>query len=196
MVLYEAAQEGLAFSFPLEESADGLLHLYLFGVPSAAYLVHERREVAVLNVLVYLGTFLGVAVSLAHFLIPFPAAAMAEEHEDVLSFGSQTLRQFSVQYLNTPEHLFVGDVQTLERFDEDVAEAMVEGFLDAQYFRLAFLGEGTGEVLSHKSPPIPYYIIYKGESDVAQDIQEAKGQSCQEPHEVVFLLGSVLVHYC
>ena len=40
---------------------------------------------------------------------------------------------------------------------------------------------------------LPYYIIYKGKGDVAEQVEDAQRQSCQKPHEVVFLLCSVLV---
>ena len=36
---------------------------------------------------------------------------------------------------------------------------MVEGFLDADDFLFAFLGEGALEVLSDEPSSVPYYII-------------------------------------
>jgi hypothetical protein len=121
---------------------------------------------------------------------------MPQQHEDVLAFGSYPFWQLAVQDFHAAAHLFVRDVETLEGFDEDVAQVSVEGFLYAQDFLFALFGEGAAEVLADESPPIPYYIIYDGVGDVAQHIQDAQGQSCQKPHDVVFLLCPVLVQCC
>ena len=134
------------------------------------------------------------SVADAYFLIPFPAAAVAEEHEDVFAFGGQSFGQFAVGDFYTTAHLFVGDIQTFEGFDEDIAQVMVKGFLYAEDFLFALFGEGAAEVFANEASPIPYYIIYNGTCDVAEQVQDVQGQLCQKSHEVVFLLFPVLVH--
>ena len=194
LVLDESAEEGFAFGFPFQHGADGLVHLYLLGVPAAADFVHERGKVGAFYLLVYLRPLLRVPVADADFLIPLPAAQVTEQHEDVLALGGYAFGQFAIQHFHAAEHLFVGDVEALEGFDEDVAEVVVEGPLDAEDFLFALLGEGAAEVLADQSAPIPYYIIYEREGNVAQQIQYAQGQPCQEAHEAMSFLCSVLVH--
>ena len=194
LVLDEAAEEGFAFGIPLQQSAHGLLHLYLLGVPTTAQLAYQRGEVPVLYLLVNLRPLLRIPIAHADFLIPLPAAQVAEQHEDVLPLGGDAFGQLAVQHFHAAEHLLVRDAQALEGFDEDVAEVPVEGSLYAEDFLLALFGEGTKQVLADEPAPIPYYIIYDRVGQVAHEIEHTQRQSGQEPHQVVPFPCPVLVH--
>jgi hypothetical protein len=121
---------------------------------------------------------------------------MSEKHEDVLPFRRDPFRQFAVEDFYALEHLFVCDIQALESLNEDVAQIVIELLLDGDDFLQALFGKRTAQVLSDKATPIPYYIIYDGKRNVAEQVQNAQGQLSKKPHQVVFLLRSVFVHLC
>lgn len=196
LILDEAAQERFSVCIPFEQSSDCLFGFYLCRIPATAQFVHERSEVSVLDVLVYFTTFLRLVVSHTDFLIPFPAAKMAQEHENVLAFCSQSFGQFAASDFHSTNHLFVRDVEAFEGLDEDVAEIVVESLFYAQDFLLAFLWKGAAEVVPDEFPPVPNQVVDNGIGDIAEQIQDAERQSCKEPHQVVSFLCPVLVHRC
>jgi hypothetical protein len=171
--LDKAAEKRFSLGVPFQHGPYGVLHLYLFGVPAAAHLVHKRREIFIADLLVYFATLLRVAVADTDLLYPFPATAMPQQHKDVFAFGCQSLRKFTVYHFYTFSHLLVRDIQAFKSLDEDIAQVVIERFLYADDFLFALFREGAFKIFPDQTTPIPYYIINNRVGHIANQIKDA-----------------------